>query len=309
MCIRAITLDGLLLRYSRKSWRFGLLSLLLALLPLGEASANVRIRPVVVRLLKFISKEISRTLLLDDPALHGIRRVFLCLVAIFRFIVHARLLIRRSISILTSRRFLTCTALLVSLRIIRTVTWFKRRLEIAHRENLHQPSRHGVTVLGGRTFGEQIDPARLSFSVDLAIDRGSVDRLAAVLVGLKIDHRAANKSLLHVSIGHFVLAVVVVGRVCTLRRDTVCFSGFLATRRNLRGNALLGDIFFAARIVALGHDIASVLVTFAKVALGNRDLAMRAVSKLDASVTASKVGADQFFTVLHVFGDNKVRSL
>ena len=51
------------------------------------------------------------------------------------------------------------------------------------------------------------------------------------------------------------------------------------------------------------------LVALAKITFGNRDLAMRAVTKFDAGVATSIVGADQLFAMLNVFWNYKVRRL
>jgi hypothetical protein len=51
------------------------------------------------------------------------------------------------------------------------------------------------------------------------------------------------------------------------------------------------------------------LVALAEVSLGDRDLAMGAVTKLDSSIAAGKVGADQLLTVFDVFGNDKVSGL
>ena len=86
----------------------------------------------------------------------------------------------------------------------------------------------------------------------------------------------------------------------------------LAVRRNLRGNALLNSkLRFISRFVSgsLGDIFASMLVAFAKVALGNGDLAVGTIAELDASVSACKVRADELLAVLDVFGDDKVGRL
>ena len=51
------------------------------------------------------------------------------------------------------------------------------------------------------------------------------------------------------------------------------------------------------------------LVALAKVALGNRDLAMGAVAELDTSIAAGKIRTDQFFSVFDVFRNDKIGSL
>lgn len=51
------------------------------------------------------------------------------------------------------------------------------------------------------------------------------------------------------------------------------------------------------------------LVALAEVALGDGDLALRAVAKLDACVPTGKIRTYQFFPVLDVFGNDKVSRL
>lgn len=76
-----------------------------------------------------------------------------------------------------------------------------------------------------------------------------------------------------------------------------------------RGMGSWRDRFVFAIGIVPSDVFPAVLVTLAEVALRDRDLAVRAITELDSSVTASKVGADQFLSVLNVLGDDKVRSL
>mmetsp|Transcript_17408 Transcript_17408/g.33040 ORF Transcript_17408/g.33040 Transcript_17408/m.33040 type:complete len:216 (-) Transcript_17408:664-1311(-) len=83
-------------------------------------------------------------------------------------------------------------------------------------------------------------------------------------------------------------------------------------RHDMSGNAFLDRwFFFSARIVpgSSGNVFTAVLVTLAEVALGNRHLAMRTVTELDTGIATGKIRADQFFSVLDIFGNDKIGSL
>lgn len=100
-------------------------------------------------------------------------------------------------------------------------------------------------------------------------------------------------------------------RVGTLRGE-IQLVGFFAARRDLRRNSFLdGHFYFITRVVtsSSGNFVATMLVALAKVAFGNRDLAMRTIAKLDSSVATRIVRADELLTMLDVFWDDKVSRL
>jgi hypothetical protein len=98
-------------------------------------------------------------------------------------------------------------------------------------------------------------------------------------------------------------------RVSTLRRDPISFN----TGCDLGRNPFLDGRMFAFTVRFItsnaGNLLASVLVSLAKVTLGDWDLAMRAVAKLDSSIAASKVGTNQLLAVFNILRNDKVGSL
>mmetsp|Transcript_93320 Transcript_93320/g.260945 ORF Transcript_93320/g.260945 Transcript_93320/m.260945 type:complete len:223 (+) Transcript_93320:782-1450(+) len=92
------------------------------------------------------------------------------------------------------------------------------------------------------------------------------------------------------------------------RRRLVAFLG----RSTFISTLLPSLVFVHRRFVTIrwrqlvGH---SVIMTATKVTLGHRSHAVRTIAKLDTAITTSKVGANEIFTVLGIFGNDEVSSL
>jgi hypothetical protein len=77
---------------------------------------------------------------------------------------------------------------------------------------------------------------------------------------------------------------------------------------NVDRDALL-DLFLASGICATRNFFAAVLVSLSEVSFGYRYFAVRAVTELDTSIAAGKVGANELFSVLDILGNDKVGRL